>query len=237
MENCVRTARAAGVFKEFHVLTDRPLEGCECYDAYECDKAQGLFKLHYLKVGMSRLNFDYLIWVDADTVFVRNPIDILGPLSCSPIHVPLELNLTDLAEDAEYNGVSCFKLRDLYIEAGILNQPYLCHSAFWIVRREAIDSVYELAFQFVNHCRESGVTATVDAALGYAMQLLCADPEAHLLTRHPEIWAGENLRQFEGRPADAKPWGWRHPLAEQVMQVNPAIIHMPRAQAEVVGDS
>ena len=33
MEHCVRTARNAGVFKEFHVLTDRPLEGCECYDA------------------------------------------------------------------------------------------------------------------------------------------------------------------------------------------------------------
>ncbi len=28
MEECVRTARAAGVFKEFHVLTDRPLAGC-----------------------------------------------------------------------------------------------------------------------------------------------------------------------------------------------------------------
>lgn len=54
MEHCVRTARQAGVFKEFHVLADRPLEGCESYDAYQIDKAHGLFKLHYLKVGMSR---------------------------------------------------------------------------------------------------------------------------------------------------------------------------------------
>jgi hypothetical protein len=45
-EHCVSTARAAGVFKEFHVPTDRQLEGCECYDAYQCDKALGLFKLH-----------------------------------------------------------------------------------------------------------------------------------------------------------------------------------------------
>ena len=55
MEHCVDTARSAGVFKEFHVFTDRPLEGCECYDAYQFEKTSGLFKLHYLKVGMSRL--------------------------------------------------------------------------------------------------------------------------------------------------------------------------------------
>jgi hypothetical protein len=44
MQHCVQTARDAGVFTQFHVLTDRPLAGCECYDAYQCDKAQGLFK-------------------------------------------------------------------------------------------------------------------------------------------------------------------------------------------------
>src|SRR2546425_9793507 len=98
MENCVRTARNAGVFKEFHVLTDRPLEGCECYDACQFENERGLFKLHYLKVGMIRLNFDYFIWLEADTVFVRNPLDLLAPLGRSPIHVPLELNLPASAE-------------------------------------------------------------------------------------------------------------------------------------------
>src|SRR5213596_3367303 len=78
MEHCVRTAPNAGVFKEFHVLTDRPLEGCECYDACQLEKTHGLFKLHHLKVGMSRLSFDYFIWLDADTVFARNPFDLLG---------------------------------------------------------------------------------------------------------------------------------------------------------------
>ncbi len=75
MERCVRSAREAGVFKEFHVLTDRPLEGCECYDAYQIEKENGLFKLHYLKAGMSRLNFDYFVWIDADTLFARNPVE------------------------------------------------------------------------------------------------------------------------------------------------------------------
>jgi hypothetical protein len=235
MEHCVRSARAAGVFKEFHVLTDRPLDGCECYDAYQCDKAHGLFKLHYLKVGMSRLTFDYFVWLDADSVFVRNPADVLGILGRSPIHVPLEVNLSAMQEDRPWSDGSCFKLRELYQGAGVLNQVYLSQSAFWIVRRDAIDSVYELAFQFVNLGKEKGVTVNLDAALGYAMQLLCADPEAHLLSRHPEIWASDDLGHFDGSEPDAKPWLWRHPLADQGLKVNPAIIHMPRHKTRATG--
>ena len=147
MERCVRTARASGVFKEFHVLCDRPLEGCECYDAMQCDKTHGLFKLHYLKVGMSRLSFDYFVWLDADTVFVRNPINLLATMSRSPIHVPLEVILSTLERGREWKGISCFKLRDLFCENGITNQVYLSQSAFWIVKRDAIDAVYELAMR------------------------------------------------------------------------------------------
>lgn len=234
MKNCVRSARAAGVFKEFHVLTDRPLEGCECYDAYECDKAQGLFKLHYLKVGMSRLNFDCFIWLDADTLFLRNPVDILGALRRSPIHVPLQLNLAELSADREYNGVSCFKLRQLYLGAGVLNEPYASSSAFWIIRREAIEAVYDLAFQFVNSAREKGMTVSVDAALGYAMQLLCADPEAHHIMQHPELWGaaepgGDALCEGNGNPGpQTRPVGQTGP-------VRPAIVHLRLGHGRVNG--
>jgi hypothetical protein len=60
---------------------------------------------------MSGLTFDYFIWLDADTVFVRNPVDVLGPLGKSPLHVPLEINLSVLENDANWNGLSIFALR------------------------------------------------------------------------------------------------------------------------------
>jgi hypothetical protein len=45
----LRFARASGVFKDFHVLTDRAIPDCNCYEAYQCDKSNGIFKLHYLR--------------------------------------------------------------------------------------------------------------------------------------------------------------------------------------------
>jgi hypothetical protein len=228
MERCIRSARAAGVFKEFHVLSDRQLAGCECYDALECDKAGGLFKLHYLKAGMSRLPFDYFIWLDADTVFVRNPVDVLGVLGRSPIHVPLEAKLDTAPEDARCGATPCAVLRDLFHEAGMENRAYLSQSAFWIVHREAIDAVYEEAFQFWNQAKRKGVQLDVNAALGFAMQIFCAAPEAHLLSVRPEVWASDDLDYFAGAEPKGQSWPCRHPLSNEAVVVNPAIIHLPR---------
>ncbi len=232
MERCVRTAREAGVFRGFHVLTDRPLAGCECYDACQCDKAGGMFKLHYLKVGMSRLSVEYFVWVDADTVFVRNPLDVLAPLGRSPIHVPLEVNLATLAADCTWRGVPLFRLRDLFQDAGVANQPYLSQSAFWIVHREAIDVVYDLAFQLWNRARDEGVAPRVDFALGFAMQMLCASPEAHLLTAHPHVWASDDVGALRSSGPGPGEWGWRHPLCSAGTPVRPAIIHLPWSESQ-----
>src|SRR6267154_2778212 len=106
MKKCVASARRAGVFKEFHVLTDNPIEGCECYDAQTIEKRDQFFKLIYLKAAISKLLFDYFIWIDADTWFVRNPKNVLDSLGKSPIHVPLTANLSELKENKPLKGIS-----------------------------------------------------------------------------------------------------------------------------------
>lgn len=227
MENCVRTARAAGVFKEFHVLCDRPLEGCHCYDAFQLDKSDGLFKLHYLKVGASRLPFDFLVWLDADSVFVRNPLDLLGAMGRSPLHVPLEYDLSALQGDPVWEGVPCRKLRDYFQRGGIVNRPYVSGSAFWIVKRKAIDQVYDLALEFWNGRAEAGLQLNVNAALGYAMQILCANPEAHLLASRPDLWASACHSESTQGALSGLSWDWKHPLAADSVLVRPAIVHVP----------
>jgi hypothetical protein len=104
MEQCIASARAAGVFKEFHVLTDRPIEGAESYDAHEVELTDKLFKLVYLKAAISKLNFDYYVWIDGDTRFRRTPRNLLACLGRSPIHAPLEISLSALVGAAEPSG-------------------------------------------------------------------------------------------------------------------------------------
>jgi len=230
MEHCVRTARQAGVFKEFHVLCDRPLEGCECYDAYKLEKTHGLFKLHYLKVGMSRLSFDFFVWLDADTMFARNPVDLLGPMGKSPMHVPLEAKVSTLKEDCLWKGTPLGRLRELWRQEGVANQMYASQSAFWIIHHDAIETVYELAMGFWHKADHAGLEVEVSAALGYAMQMLCADPEAHLLVNHADLWASDDESHFRDSLPDGTAWSWRHPLWTDAVEICPSIIHLPQSK-------
>src|SRR5207247_10764877 len=106
---------------------------------------------------------------------------VFAPVGRSPIHLPLETNLSALKQDTQWRGVSLHQVRDLMRRDGILNQVYLCRSAFWIVHHDVIDTAYDLALGFWHKAKESGLCRDVSAALGYVMQILCADPEAHLL--------------------------------------------------------
>src|SRR5437773_2303121 len=138
MKYCVASARKAGVFKEFHVLTHRPIEGCECYDAMDIEKTDQLFKLIYLKAAISKLLFDYFIWIDADSWFVRNPKNVLDCLGKSPIHIPLTTNLSALKEDRCLKTVSTRQYVELMTKAGVFNPIYYSGGSFWIVHHDAI---------------------------------------------------------------------------------------------------
>jgi len=187
MERCVKSARGAGVFKDFHVFTDTPIEGCECYDCQSVAGTHEMYKLVYLKAGMSKLLFDYFVWIDADTLFRKNPWGMLSVLGKSPVHVPLvPFSRPHQPDNKGPTGASSYA--ELLTKAGVYNPPYDCNAAFWIIRRDAIDRVHDLALHFLGFAKKEGHTATQDEALGYAMQMLCADPSKHMLKSHAEIW-------------------------------------------------
>src|SRR6267143_7094174 len=90
MNAVVQSARRAGVFKDFHVWSDRPVIDAIHHQINGFDKAHYLFKLVFLRDAVNKLNYDYFVWLDADTYFVRNPGDLLGVLRNSPVHATLE---------------------------------------------------------------------------------------------------------------------------------------------------
>ena len=86
----IQSARRAGVFKDFHVWADRPIPEAISHEAGPFEKWQYLFKLTFLRDAVRKLNYDYFVWLDTDTWFVRNPGNVLRVLKGSPIHIALE---------------------------------------------------------------------------------------------------------------------------------------------------
>src|ERR1022692_1695346 len=200
MERCVASARSAGVFKEFHVFTDTPIEDCECYDCQSVADTKGMFKLVYLKAGMRKLLFDDFVWIDADTLFKRNPWGVLSPLERSPVHVPLT-PFGKVARQDNNGSAAAPRYSELLTQAGVYNPVHDCNAAFWIIRRDAIDRVHDLALHFLGVTKQAGYPATQNEALGYAMQMLCADPNKHLQKAHAELWGQVDDNDLEQIPA------------------------------------
>jgi hypothetical protein len=86
----VKSARQVGVFKDFHVWADRPVPGAICHESGPFEKWGCLFKLLFLRDAVGKLNYDYFVWLDTDTWFVRNPGDVLRVLKGAPLHIALE---------------------------------------------------------------------------------------------------------------------------------------------------
>ena len=50
---------AGDIFKDFYMLTNQSLWGCEYYDLMEFQRQEGLFLVFYLELAMRKLNYDY----------------------------------------------------------------------------------------------------------------------------------------------------------------------------------
>src|SRR2546429_7709539 len=83
----VHSARKAGVFKDFHIWSDHPVDEAICHSCGAFEKVGWLFKLVYLREQVAKLNYDYFVWLDADNYFVRNPGNLLSVMQGSPVHV------------------------------------------------------------------------------------------------------------------------------------------------------
>jgi len=236
MEQCVASARRAGVCKEFHVLTDRPVEGCECYDAQTLDKADGLFKLVYLKAGISKLLFDYFVWIDADSWFTRSPWDLLGCLGKAPMHLTLATPVSALPQDQRVHedGWTAEQYRERMMKAGVFNPVYLSVPSFWIVHHDVIDRVCDLAQHFGRTAKQEGFRYEFNAAISYAAQMLCGDPAEHCWNRRPDLWASDDAGYFKDRNPDGSAWPVKNAFTEEETLANPAIIHLPHRKPQTI---
>jgi hypothetical protein len=98
------------------------------------------------------------------------------------------------------------------------------------VHHDAIDAVYDLALGFWHKAKEAGLFVAVAAALGYAMQILCANPQTHLLVVHPDLWASDDEGRFRDHLPESACWAWRHPVGSRAIEIQPAIIHLPKSR-------
>jgi hypothetical protein len=232
MQTVVDSARQVGVFKDFHVWTDQPIAGAVSHPVEAFDKTLYLFKLRFLRDEVSRLDYDYFVWLDADSYFVRDPGDLLRVMEGSPVHASLESDAC-LSGNVRPDWWGC-SLKDyvtLMRFMGVRSRAiYNVNAGFWIVHRDVIKRFYELAFEFWDLATRAGFEFTEEPPLAYATHMLCGNPHVHTLRHTSDVWASDWTGAYDGRLPDGKPWEFVDYFSHQGFQVNPAIVHAMRSK-------
>lgn len=236
MQAVTDSARQVGDFKDFHVWTDRPIAGARCHPIADLDKTLYLFKLRFLRDHVSRLNYDYFVWLDADTYFVRHPGDLLRIMQGSPVHSSLESDACRPENvRPDWWGCSLKDYATLMRFKGVRSASiYNVNAGFWIVHHDVIGRFCELAFEFWDLATAAGFEFTEEPPLAYATHMLCGNPYLHTLRHTAEVWASDWTGCYDGRLPDGRAWEFVDYFSEEGFQVNPAIVHAMRSKEALI---
>lgn len=232
LRTLVTSMRQVGVEEDFHAFSDRDVPGAITHRAGAFDKEHYLFKLRFLASEVARLPYRYLAFLDADNYFVRRPRPLLDLMQGSPLHSFLESDCGGAANRRlDWWGCPLPRFVELMRRRGVTSgRIYNVNAGFWVVHRDAIETVCRLAFDFWQHCRDAGHTFTEEAPLAYATHMLCGSPDLHLMRTHFDVWSCDWIGNYSNRLPDGTPWVFRDYFTDEEHLVNPAIVHAMRSK-------
>lgn len=235
MAACIHSARRAGVTTDFHVWTDRPVAGAICHPSGQYEHRNYFFKFDFL-LKMITLPYDYFIFLDADNYFVRHPGNLLRCLRGAPVHVCLESDCTR-PDNIRPDWWGCL-LPDyvqLMRDCGVRSRSiFNTNAGFWIVHRDVVQRVVELATEFQNISAQRGYNFTEEAPLAYVGHMLMGNPYIHTLAETTDIWASDWTGVFAGRLPTDEPWHFIDYMNDSPILVNPAIVHCMRSKEALI---
>lgn len=235
-QSMVNSARRVGVFKDFHIWTDRQVEEAVCHEVRQIEKWGCLFKLTFLRDAVAKLNYDYFVWLDSDNYFVRNPGDVLRVLKGSPLHVSLESDLLSPGNiRPEWWGCPSAKFASLMHSKGVRSKSiFNVNGGMFIAHRDVIGTIFHLAYDFWQFCREQGLNFNDEPLLAYAMHMLCGNPYLHTLRQTADLWASDWTGCFRDKLPDGQSWWFVDYFTGEHLPVNPAIVHSMRSKSALL---
>lgn len=227
LQGLVDSYRMVGMRADFHVFSDKKIRGAETHQAGMFDKRGCFFKLKFLYEQVKSWDYRYYVYVDADTLFVRKPGPVLDLMQGSPLHLFCESDCTQFtAKRKEWWGCPLEEYVRLMRNYGVTSERvYNINGGFFIIKREAVDVVCELVFDFARYATQQGYLLPDEPAWAYAMHMLCEDPEKHLLRNHWDVWGSDWEGVFTNHLPKGEAWVFKDYMTHKPHTINPAIVH------------
>ena len=236
MRKAIQSARNVGVSEDFHIWTDVDIPDAITHDCKKFDKKNYLFKFHFLKNEVSKLDYDYFVFLDADSYFVRKPEDIISQTQGDPIHVCLESDC-NLVENSrgDWWGCPLGEYVKIMREKGVRSKSvFNTNAGLWIVKKDIINTFYDMAIDFWEYSKSKGYVFTEEAPLAYVGHMLVGDVYKHTLKNNARVWASDWIGIFNDVIPHSSPFEFEDYMSGNRIMVNPSIVHCMRSKNALI---
>jgi hypothetical protein len=235
LQSLVHSFREVGIREDFHLFSDRKISGAITHFVKSFDKRGYRFKFDFLQQELIQLDYQYFIYLDADTIFVRNPGNLIELMHQSPLHFFLETNCILPTKRKEWWNCPIHKYVQMMRTCGVTTEHiYNLNSGLFILQKKIIPIACDLALDFWRYAYAEGYYFPDEPPWAYAMHMLCDLPEKHLLQDHLNIWCSDWTGEWANSLPNGKSWTFRGYMNDETYQVNPAIVHALRSKPLLV---
>lgn len=238
LQSLVNSFHEVGMQEDFHVFSDRPIEGATTHLVESFEKLGFFFKFAFLQSHAAKWNYRYFVYLDSDTLFMRKPKPLASLLKDSPMHFFMETSLSKITAHKEWWNCPIDQYAAMMRDCGVTSpEIYTLNSGFFIIKKEAISIACGLAQDFFDYAHRLGYFFPDEPLWNYAMHMLCTSPEKHLLQGGLDIWCTDWKGVFANDLPDGKSWLFSDYMTEETCEVNPAIIHALRSKKLLIEKS
>jgi len=234
----VDSARKAGVTADFHVYTDylKEIPTATVHDSGKIEIGKYMFKFHFLKEQVSKLNYDYYVFLDTDNYFTKNPGDLVEFMGDDKIFVQMENDCSPYRSKRQ-DWWSC-PIADygkfLREQGAISDTYYNTNAGFFIVAKTAINEFYERTTKFFDAGHKRGYSGFTEepalAFVGHVMQ----NPKKRLFEDTCWLWASDWTGQWKDTLPEYKEWQFEDYMSGDKYPVKPCIVHAMRSKDAMI---
>lgn len=238
-QSLVNSAINVGVTEDFITFTEKPINNCINHRLDKSIELDGLqfFKFEYLQKQMSKLDYDYFVFIDSDHFFVRHPeITIEEVMRGSVWHSFLESPInTPKTKRGDWWGIPNNFLSLMMRYKGVTAKEIRnTNGGFWVCHKSFINKACELAYGFHNELKNYGYTVPEEVSIGYLSNLVESDNSNRFIERFSNYWCSDWTEVFKNVLPVDKEWESVSYMTYEKFSVKPAIVHAMRSKNALI---
>jgi hypothetical protein len=233
----VASARQVGVTADFHIWTDTlSIDGANVHPCGTFDKTLYMFKFHFLRNEVSKLDYDYFVFLDADNYFVKNPGDLAEMMGSDKVFVQMENDCSPYrSKRGDWWSCPIGEYGKFLSEQGAKSDIYYnTNAGFWIVAKTAIAEFYERTTKFFEAAHKRGYRGfTEEPALAFVGHIM-QDPKKRVFEDTSWLWASDWTGQWKDKIPEYREWQFEDYMSGEKKMVKPCIVHAMRSKEKMI---